>query len=95
MTKSELDRLRRVYYTPENGTEDTILQLLNHIRDMHPPVRDSAGATLSRKDVIDGLRTCYDEMLARERLNDSSLTGYPDMEAMLDHIEKHGLEPKE
>lgn len=51
-------------------------------------------APLTRQDVIDGLREAYRGMLAAEQKITPTLKGYPDMEAILKHIEAHGLPPK-
>lgn len=48
----------------------------------------------TRQDVVDGLRECYRLMLEHDRKIDPTIKGYPDMEAMLDHIENYGLPPK-
>lgn len=58
------------------------------------PLPAIPGAPLIRQDIIDGLREAYQGMLDRDRRKDPTLTGYPDMVTILNHIEIHGLPPK-
>jgi len=58
-----------------------------------PKITDVKGKPISRAEVIEGLRMTYNELLRREREDDPTIKGYPDMERILDHIEAHGLYP--
>jgi hypothetical protein len=53
------------------------------------------GITVTRDEVIEGLREVYADLTDHERRLDCTHVGYPDYEAMLDYIEQHGLPPKE
>jgi len=55
---------------------------------------DGAGQPITRLEVIEGLRCCYADMLRLKQEKDPTLTRYPDMERVLDHIEQHGILPK-
>lgn len=48
----------------------------------------------TREDMIEGLRIVYEELLRRRKIENPEITGFPDFEAMLDHIEAHGIPPK-
>jgi hypothetical protein len=50
---------------------------------------------VARQDIIDSLRKIYRFALEAEQAKVPGLVGWPTMEAVLDHIEEHGLPPKE
>jgi len=50
---------------------------------------------VTRQDVIDGLRELYRLALEAEQSKDPAMVGWPTMTAVLDHLEEHGLAPKE
>lgn len=52
------------------------------------------GRPITREQIIEGLRDAYKGMLENERRKDPTLRRYPDMELILDHIEKYGLPAK-
>jgi len=49
----------------------------------------------TRQDVIDGIREIHQLAMAARRLEDPAFRRWPTMDAILDHVEKHGLGPKE
>ena len=60
-----------------------------------PPYPRVLGRTLTREEIIEGLREVYADVLKLNRQKDPTFVRYPDYEAVLDYIEQHGLPPKE
>jgi hypothetical protein len=52
------------------------------------------GKQLSRHEVIEAIRECYEDLRHHMRKKDPTFVGYPDYETVLDHIEEHGLPPR-
>lgn len=78
-----------------NVAVELCLKIADEVERAQPlPVITGTGKPLTRKDVIDGLNEAYQGMLENDQRNDFSLTGYPDMVAILKHIEIHGIPPK-
>lgn len=46
---------------------------------------------LTRFEAIEGLRELRNDAVAAEKLKDPSFVRWPDLDAILDHIEKHGF----
>lgn len=53
------------------------------------------GEPISREDIMEGLWSMYRDAVKLAKQDDSATTGFPDMEIILNYIEKHGLPPKE
>lgn len=52
------------------------------------------GRELTRVEGMEGLRDGYKSMVTVAKQDDPSTVGFPDMETLLDHIEVHGVPPK-
>jgi hypothetical protein len=48
---------------------------------------------LMRKEAMDGLRDLRDQLVAIEKEKDPSFVRWPDLDALLDHIDEHGFPP--
>jgi hypothetical protein len=53
------------------------------------------GRSVTRAEIIEGIRDCYREMCALKRRVEPDFVRYPDMDTVLDYIEEHGLPPKD
>lgn len=52
------------------------------------------GKRITRAEIIEGLWEGYRAQVAGQKAVESDFVGWPDMEALLKHIEEHGLPPK-
>jgi hypothetical protein len=57
------------------------------------PLPTIMGRQITRAEVIEGLRENLAAAMKFERLSDSTFRRWPDMDAIIEHIEKHGLPP--
>ena len=49
------------------------------------------GQRITRLEIMAGLRAAYHDMVQLARQTDPDTVGFPDMEAILDYIDEHGL----
>lgn len=60
----------------------------------YEPLPFIRGQQVTRQEIIDGLESNYKDTLTVEREKHPGTTGFPDMEAILEFIDEHGLPPK-
>ena len=56
---------------------------------------DTEGKPISRTEIMDSLRELLSEAYKYERQLDPCFRRWPDLERVIEHIEKHGLPPAE
>ena len=83
---------RKFYWLAETGKYCT------HRTDGQPmsePLPVLTSGPITRKEIIEGLRELYTNLVEYIQEEDPTFAAYPDLETILDHIEQHGLPAKE